>query len=398
MKNQLLAAGVLLFVGVILVPVSVIYLKDTLPFAVIASCLAGVVAYLYFGDKARNVKAQAASVDAVREAINVVSEKLASLNTAVSTVSENERLTKDSVVKALGEMTENIKNQISSQSSELIRNQQAVVELLGMVQTAAGKVIDNIGRNNTLVGDSMGRIMELMTEAKSANDRVAGDVIQRQEMMLGTFAALNDGMKALGRSQTDVLSSMDGIEKALSKSMQYMIDGQNSMIKTSDQLSSSINRFLNDHDEIQKTLNSTANDLLSLQAELQEMFRSQASVVDGVMRTFMDSFTSNVSELTENFNSKISKLKSEISDSTEELKDGLKDSVEKIEEGQFDLMDKLETFTAKVSDCMKELEKGVKMHDDKLSRLSACIPKLQELNSSEEKMMKELEEICRSRR
>ncbi len=569
MKKQLLSLGVLLFVGVILIPMSVIYCKTAVPFMVVASCIAGIIAYLFIENRTKTIVNQMTLADGLNSSLHEISKQLSILNDAFSASRKNEESNKEEVLKSIQEMTDAIKNainehssvlkaskddilaklseqntkaltEISTLASNINNNHEVVVTSLEQIKNIYGEVrtigqqsveelklqnenirhisasfhsdiellhqqqkliVSSLVNNHEVVENSLHQITGIFEEVKTTGLQSAEELKQQSEQMAHISVILHDDIELLRLHQETIGSSIDTNHKALTnylsqipgifgdvktiglqgieelkqqreqmnqisatvhddilelrqqqekvssatnsmetvvtKSMKYLEESHSIVVETSNDLSSSIKqflsgneeryniaisssrdlsssvnkllseyeatfnytiesakdlsssikKFLSEHEDIQKSLNSTADNLLALQSNLEELFGNQSSLIGDVLTKFTD-----------NLNSNVSKIKRSFDDSTEELKDSLKNSVEKVEDQQVDLIDKLESFSSNITKYMHELEEGIMMHDDKLSMLNSYIPKLQELNLSEEKMMKELEKICRMKR
>lgn len=453
MKYKLLLSfGVLLLAGVILVPISVFYLKDTMPFMIVASCITGFLAYLYFSDKTEVNSTQIASNDLIGSSLSDISKKITNLQDVLSAVHKNEELIKESTSKSINEMANILKDAISEQTLELqkskeelksglkdfndkwikdfstqtssmVNRQEILIDLLTKINNTGKENLADIANNNQLVLTSvksvatslsqiaaqqesiikkvevsitngntavvstLSQIITIIDETTSVTQQSVDEIIRHREQMVQSSHSLYDGIAQLIQQQKIVETSISNMEETMHNSMKYLEETRNITNDSAKNLSSSVEKFLSDHDDIQKTLDATANRIIDLQQNLERIFENQSDRVNGILQKFTDNFDLNTN-----------KLQKKLGNSADDIKDSLSTSIKKIDERLTDLMDKVGDYTSIISDYMDDLSKDIKLHDDKLSKLCHYIPKLHDLNSSEEQMMRELEKICRVKR
>lgn len=458
-KPLLLSLGTLLFIGVILVPISVFYFKDAMPFMIAASCLAGILAYLYFSDKAKAIDAQISSTGVMTSSLSEIAKHIVTLKEAFSEAQKAEESAKEANSKSINELTEILKNAISVQTNELkqsneelksklndlqtkclaelsntatflaenqkviISNQSTSTDILAKIQSVSKenfteilnqnktaidssksiataisqlstqqdslikRLENNLTTCNTGVISSLNQILAAIGEAKSISQQGINEIIHHRDQMVKASTSLYENIERLNDQQDVIASTLGNVEISANNSMNYLEESRSLAIESSKNLSSSIEKFLSDHEGIQMSLNNTTNRIMTLQENLEETISKQADIIEKIMNDFNIEFASNTS-----------KIRKTLDNSTETVTDSLSDSVKKLKEKLQDLIDKVGNFTSNISDNMDLLSEDIKQHDDKLAKLSYYIPKLQDLNTSEEQMMRELEKICRIKR
>lgn len=386
-KKLIISAAIALLAALAVIPVTVYYATPLVPYAIAVSCVAGLVTFFQTGyreDILSAIDAVRTNSDALKGDIEKIKEVLASVTEEMAT-GRNER---KSTLKELQEFIGSNHDQLIQKVSSIAAAQTKT--LRDIKDTLLAAKYDSVGKLDEISALSMqiknvisetGRLTGEMLESK------AGAVTSLLTAVSGNVAkASADIISAMKTQELHILQSFDDIQKNQSESTKLLHDVAEAQAQSAKETSTSIKSFIDSHDIILGDIGATVKKVVSLQGNLENIMSDLESYQETLLKKVTATFQFSSNEL-------IRQIKS----SHEELMENMTDNLDKIQESLEFSVASIDDFSKKTSENINAMNSLIKSQDKRLETLGNYLPQLSKLNEAEERMMRDLAKICRSK-